>query len=169
MMADVAELSMHGAASTLCIAAFDPGLSGAYSIYFPRHNRLNVQDMPVVAGNVDAATLASDLRKFEPNFAIVEIASSRPGQGVSSVFKFGSGYGAILGVLAALEIPTQLVAASKWKRHFGLSSDKELSRALALRTWPNRSDLFGRKKDHGHSEAALLARYAAEKISGGGQ
>ncbi len=126
-------------------------------------------DMPVVDGNVDAATLASDIRQFAPNFAIVEIASARPGQGVSSVFRFGCGYGQILGVLASGGVPTQLIAASKWKRHFNLDSDKEKSRAMALRLWPDRSDLFRRKRDHGRAEAALLARYAAEKISGGGQ
>jgi hypothetical protein len=41
--------------------------------------------------------------------------------------------------------------------------------ALALRLWPGRSDLFGRKCDHGRSESALLARYAAERIVNGGR
>ncbi len=33
---------------------------------------------------------------------------------------------------------------------------------------PTRSDLFGRKKDHGPAEAALLARYGTERILNGG-
>ena len=53
------------------------------------------------------------------------------------------------------------MAASKWKRHYGLNSEKERARALALRLWPT-SEHFGRKKDHGRAEAALLARYGAE-------
>jgi crossover junction endodeoxyribonuclease RuvC len=58
--------------------------------------------------------------------------------------------------------PLHLVTPAKWKRYFGLDADKEKSRALALRLWPSRSDLFTRKRDHGRAEAALLARYFAE-------
>jgi hypothetical protein len=173
MIADVAEPTVRdlalASASSLCICAVDPGLSGAVTYFFPHYNRIDVQDMPVVAGNVDAATLASDIRTRGPNIAFVEAASSRPGQGVASVFRFGCGFGQVIGVLATLEIPLTLVSASKWKRHFALDSDKEKSRELALRFWPGRSDLFGRKKDHGRSESALLARYGAEKILGSGQ
>lgn len=173
-MTNIAEQSLRDAlaaeaATSLCIAAVDPGLSGAVAFYYPQYDRIAVEDMPTVAGNVDAATLAQRIRATAPDFAIVEIASSRRGQGVSSVFKFGCGYGAIIGVLAALEIPTHLISASRWKKHFGLSSDKERSRALALRFWPSRSDLFSHKRDHGRAESALLARVAAEKFPGGGQ
>ena len=141
-MTGVAELSVRdrvlstAATTSLCIAAFDPGRSGALAFYYPQHDRLLVEDMPVADGNVDGAGMAARVRQLAPDFAIVEIASSRPGQGVSSVFKFGAGYGVILGVLAAHGIPTHLVAASRWKRRFGLSSDKERSRALALNSGP---------------------------------
>jgi hypothetical protein len=152
----------------LCIAAFDPGLGGAITFYFSHFDKLHVLDMPVVAGDVDGAGVAALVRQYEPNLAIVEIAGARPKQGISSAFRFGCGYGQILGVLAAMNVPTHLVAASRWKRALGLDSDKEKSRALALRMWPGRSDLFGLKKHHGRAESALLARYGAEKISGGG-
>lgn len=81
------------------------------------------------------------------------------------MFRFGRAYGASLGVLAALRVPTHLVSATKWKRLFGLDADKEKSRPLALRLWPDRSDLFGRKRDHNRAEAALLARYGADASS----
>jgi hypothetical protein len=104
----------------------------------------------------------------KPDIAIVELAASRPGQGVSSVFKFGCGFGMVRGVIAASGVPLHLVTPGKWKRHFHLDADKEKARALALRFWPTRADLFGKKKYHGRSEAALLARYAAERIVNGG-
>jgi crossover junction endodeoxyribonuclease RuvC len=50
-----------------------------------------------------------------------------------------------------------------------LAVDPGLTGALALRLWPSRSDLFGRKKDHGRAEAALLARYGAELIMNKGE
>lgn len=154
-----------------CILAIDPGLSGALAFLFPDHDALAVDDMPVAAGDVDAATLAARIAQMRPDLAIVERASSQPGQGVASVFKFGCGFGMVRGVIAATGVPLHLVTPAKWKKHFGLDADKDKACALALRLWPGRSDLFGRKKDHGRAEAALLARYAAEVIlnQGGGQ
>ncbi len=158
-------LALLGGVATYCIAAFDPGLGGGVSFLFPgAPGRVTSEDLPIADGNLDAATLAARIRQMAPNVAIVERAASRPGQGVASVFKFGCGYGTIIGVLAALGLPTHLVAPSKWKRHFGLDSDKKKSRALALRLWPDRGDLFARKRDHGRAESALIGRYAAERI-----
>ena len=127
--------------------------------------------MPVVAGDVDGATLAARIAQMRPDLAIVEQVASRPGQGVASAFKFGSGFEIVRGVIAASGVPLHLVSPAKWKRAYGLDADKEKSRALALRLWPERSDLFGRKKDHGRAEAALIARYGFERIVsvGGGQ
>jgi hypothetical protein len=151
-----------------CILAVDPGLSGALAFYFPTVDAITAEDMPVAAGNVDAATITARIAQMKPDIAIVELVASRPGQGVASVFKFGCGFGMVRGVIAASGVPLHLVTPGKWKRHFGLDADKEKARALALRFWPTRSELFGRKKDHGRSEAALLARYAAERIVNGG-
>ncbi|MFZ2109605.1 MAG: hypothetical protein WAV18_30225 [Roseiarcus sp.] len=61
---------------------------------------------------------------MKPDFAIVELVASRPGQGVASVFKFGCGFGMVPGVIAARSVPLHLVTPAKWKRHFGLDSDK---------------------------------------------
>jgi hypothetical protein len=146
----------------VCIAGFDPGVSGAHAYYFPSvPDRVAVEDMPVVAGEIDCATLARRIAQMGPAFAIVERASARPGQGVSSTFKFGQAYGAALGILAALEIPVRLVAPSVWKRHFKLDSDKEKSRSLALRTFSKTPQHFARRRDHSRAEAALLALYGA--------
>ncbi len=156
------------ASASLCILAVDPGLTGAFAFYFPTQGAITADPMPVAGGDIDAATLAARIAQMRPDLAIVEHVASRPGQGVSSVFKFGCGFGMVRGVIAASGVPLHLVSPAKWKRHFGLDSDKEKSRALALRLWPGRSDLFGRKRDHGRAEAALLARFAAERIVNGG-
>lgn len=151
-----------------CIIGCDPGLSGAVAFYFPDHPDLvAVEDTPVVDGSIDVATLASRIKQMSPDLAIIERVASMPGQGVSSTFKFGTSYGALLGVIGALGIPSTLVTPTKWKKHFALDADKEKARALALRMWPARSELFERKKDHGRAEAALLARFGAETWRGG--
>lgn len=148
-----------------CIAAFDPGLHGAVAFYFPDHpERVSVEDMPVAGGDIDCVTLAARIRQLKPDIAIVELVHAMPKQGVSSTFKFGSGFGAIRGVLAALEVPTHLVPPTAWKKHFRLGSDKEQARALALRMFPAVGERFARRKDDGRAEAALIARYGAEKL-----
>lgn len=147
-----------------CILAVDPGVSGAVAWYFPGHsNLISAEDMPVVAGEVDAATLARRIEQMRPDLAVVEQVSARPGQGVSSTFKFGAAYGIVRGVLAACGVPCHLVTPSRWKKHFRLYADKEKARAFALRLWPA-SEHFSRKKDHGRAEAALTARWAAETL-----
>jgi crossover junction endodeoxyribonuclease RuvC len=151
-----------------CILAIDPGLTGGVALYFPAQDAITAEDMPVVGGDVDVATLSARIAQMKPDLAIVELVASRPGQGVASVFRFGVGFGMVRGVVAASGVPMHLVTPAKWKRHFGLDSDKEKARALALRLWPTRADLFSRKKDHGRAEASLLARYAAERIVNGG-
>ncbi|MCP8939398.1 hypothetical protein NK718_12810 [Alsobacter sp. SYSU M60028] len=150
-----------------CILGIDPGVSGGIAFYFPGHPaQIAAFDMPAAASAVDPVTLAARVRQFAPSVAIVERVGAMPGQGVSSTFKFGTAFGAVIGVLAAMQVPTHLAAPGRWKKHFGLGADKDQSRALALRLWPS-SDAFARKMDHNRAEAALLARFAAETGIGG--
>lgn len=145
------------------VLGIDPGLKGALAWYFAEYpSRIAVEDMPVVAGTIDGATIARRIRAMGPSEAIIEQVASRPGQGVSSVFTLGRGYGTVLGVLQACNVPLYFVTPATWKRHFNLSKDKDESRAKAINLWPA-SEHFSRKKDDGRAEAALLARYHAEK------
>jgi len=153
----------------LCIGSCDPGGSGAIAFLFKGYPRtISAEDTPTAAGEIDAATLADRITAMRPDLFIIERVGAMPKQGVSSTFKFGKAYGVVIGVVAALKIPVHFVAPSVWKRHFGLSADKEEARARALQYWPERAELFARKKDHGRAEAALLARYASERICNGG-
>lgn len=156
---------LAGKKDAACIVGLDPGLTGALAFYWPDYpERISAEDMPVADKRVDAASLAERLRQMRPTFAVVESVNAMPGQGVSSSFKFGMSFGEIVGVLGALQIPYHLTSATRWKKYFRLSSDKEESRALALRLWPAHSATFNRKKDHGRAEAALLARFGAETL-----
>lgn len=144
------------------VLGIDPGASGALAFYWPEAPGLVViEDMPVVNGQVSGALLADMIRRYEPTEAMVELTASRPGQGVSSTFKFGFSTGIIHGTLGALNIPFSLVTPAKWKRRMGLSSEKEAARAMAVRTFPAIAPKFYRTKDHNRAEACLLAYYAA--------
>ncbi len=148
-----------------CILGIDPGAtSGALAFYFPAFSsQISAEDMPTADKCVDAVTLAYRIEQMRPDMCVIESVSAMQGWGVSSTFKFGVSYGMIRGVVLAQKVPLHFVAPGRWKKHFGLSTDKDESRALALSLWPS-SPHFMRKKDHGRAEAALLARYGAEKL-----
>jgi len=148
-----------------CILGIDPGVSGAVAFYFPdQPSRVAAFDVPVAGGEISAPHLADLVLGFAPSMAVIERVASRPGQGVSSVFSFGRAYGDVRGVIGALRVPIHYVTPAVWKKHFRLSSDKEESRALAIRFFPSCADHFKRKKDDGRAEAALIALYGAEVI-----
>lgn len=154
----------------LCLAAIDPGLTGAVAFYFPETpDRVSVFDMPVVGAEVEHASLARLLRQHEPAFALVEQVGPMPRDGAVQAFRFGAAYATAKATVSLIGIPLHLATPQLWKKHFRLGGGdegKEQARALALRLFPASAEHFSRKKDHGRAEAALLARYASEVING---
>lgn len=98
----------------------------------------------------------------------LEKVGAMPGQGVTSMFTFGDNFGFIRGLLAAYEIPYQLVPPVKWKKAFSVTADKGSSIAAAHRLFPSESLLRterSRKPDDNIAEALLLAEYARRNFS----
>lgn len=145
-----------------CILGVDPGLKGAVAFYFPSHNRVSVEDMPVVAGRIDPHALLASIEQLRPTHAVVEAVATRPGQGISSAFNFGEGCGVVRGIIAAARVPVVFVTPTSWKRHFRLSKDKDESRKRAMELFPANASNFARAKDDGRAEAALIARWFAD-------
>lgn len=154
------------------ILGIDPGLSGALAFYDPEANTLVIHDMPTFTVSVNnrqrrildedelARILHSNLL-MQRIAAVVENVHSMPEQGVASSFKFGVCFGAIRGVLAALQIPRAYVEPSVWKRHFKLTSDKDAARRRASELLPQHAHLWPLKKHDGRAEAALIAYYGS--------
>jgi crossover junction endodeoxyribonuclease RuvC len=149
-----------------CVLGIDPGLSGAIAFYYPSFDLVSAEDMPIVCGDINCAELADRIMQIRPDLAVIEQVGARPGQGVSSMFKFGKVFGQIIGVTVALRIPTHFVTPQKWKKHFSLSSEKEKSRQRALQLWPDCAEHFSKKKHEGRAEAALIALYGAKVVAG---
>lgn len=145
------------------VLGVDPGsVSAAYAVLGMNSCGLQeVDDVPVVDKQVDAAAFARIVRHWNPEVAVVEQVAAMPKQGVSSSFRFGMGCGLLRGVLMALGIPVIQVAPTKWKKHFNLNAEAEKSRALAIRYWPE-CERLGFKKHHGRAEALLIARWFVE-------
>jgi hypothetical protein len=147
------------------IMGIDPGISGAVAFYFPMvPSRISVDDLPVAGGEINGYELARLIKIHRPTLAVVEKVGAMPGNGGVSMFNFGRAYGDVRGVISALDVPMHFVTPQKWKKHFGLTSDKEQSRLRAIRTFPAVADSFKLKKHDGRAEAALLALYGAEVL-----
>lgn len=149
------------------IIGIDPGLTGAIAFYWPRTNELHIEDMPTAPNKKGRrellhAQLAHILKHPIEGPVWLEQVASRPGQGVSSVFRFGQVYGACEMAAAATGRPLHHVTPSAWKKHFNIAAGKDQARGLASQRFPSAAHLFARKKDDGRAEACLLALYGAE-------
>jgi hypothetical protein len=79
--------------------------------------------------------------------------------GIKNAVTIAQAYGEMKACLFYAGVPTFEVAPAIWKKHFGLSTDKDASRALAGQTFPDQADLWKLKKQDGRAEAALIALY----------
>ena len=151
----------------------DPGKKGGFAvIYSDLSGRQHEEVYPW-----SEEVFVREMSRWNGNFAAhegggivaaVEKVGAMHGQGVTSMFTFGQGYGYILGVLAALGIGTQVVPPGVWKREFSLTGkDKAASVAVCKRLFPGVCLLPTdkcRKDSDGMAEALLLAEYARRKF-----
>ena len=154
----------------MLIYGIDPGFTGAIALYWPDTGKLEVHDMPVMK-NPKGKTIINphgvlDILANEggKSLAVIEQVAAMRGQGVSSMFRFGEGYGHLQMACAASKLPLKYVTPASWKKHFNLSRDKGVSRGVAMQRFPDQAQQFSRVKDDGRAEAALIALYGAEKL-----
>jgi crossover junction endodeoxyribonuclease RuvC len=155
----------------MLIYGIDPGYSGAITLYWPATGVIEIHDMPTLTNAKGKQVLNQrailDILEPEgdgPRTAFIEHVSAMPNQGVTSVFRFGEQYGQLQMALAATQTPYQLITPAVWKRHFGLTRDKGVSRGLAMQRFPAYADKFKRVKDDGRAEATLIALYGKETM-----
>ena len=151
------------------IIGVDPGITGGICLMDTLDRVIEVIDMPTMTLNgkknqVNPAALAGQVRcwigdKDLSGFtAVIEKVAARPGQGVSAMFNFGMGYGAVLGVMAAIGVPYILVTPQAWKKRAGLiKQEKDVARTFCQQLYPG-VDLK-HKNDIGRADAILIARF----------
>lgn len=148
----------------------DPGLRGGIAALDGHGTVVGVWPMPVTGGEIHAAGIADVLRSLrcldtlqDIGGVTLERVSAMPKQGVSSTFAFGTGWGMVRGVCAALGVPVVLVPPTMWKKHVlvGLPHDKDGALRYCANRWPQ-TDLIppGCRKPHdGMADALCLAAF----------
>ncbi|MDR1048749.1 MAG: hypothetical protein LBL51_03250 [Synergistaceae bacterium] len=151
----------------------DPGLSGAVAVVDEKLQILGLEDTPVVrAGGktqYNVAEMAALIRRFVLMgddvgnvLAVLEAQQGLPGQGVTSTFHTGYGYGLWCGILGTMELPYRTVRPSVWTRKVLAGSPgegKARSIAFTLKMFPA-AELIPpgcRKPRDGRADAACLA------------
>ncbi len=162
----------------------DPGLTGAVAAIDNEYGVVMFWDTPiiemtktkkktvvdVISGKAAGkkikrdflpAQMAQILAQFSPPCHVwIEKVGAMPGQGVTSMFGFGKGFGMWLGIIAALKIPYTEVPPQTWKKVImsGIH-DKDAYRLQAQRLFPQCTKDLSRKMDNGRADALLIAEY----------
>jgi crossover junction endodeoxyribonuclease RuvC len=148
----------------------DPGFSGAIARLHDNGDVISVVDVPttqveftkggkkrqrteLLPAAMNLLLYCPALRKF-----FIEDVTARPGQGVTSMFRFGHGLGLWEGLLTANSYAYEKIRPVVWKAEFGLiGKEKEAALSVAQKLFG--SKYLYLKKHHGRADAMLLAEY----------
>ena len=137
----------------------DPGRQGAIAVIDGEDMSVVVHDMPATIEGKRA--MLSEIGAVR--FCWIEKPFYPRMIGVKNVATIAQAYGEIRSCLFHAGVSTMEVSPADWKKHFGLNTDKDASRAYASGVFPDQAGLWSRKKDDGRAEAALIAYYGWRK------
>ena len=153
----------------------DPGLSGAVAAI--ERDGIMFYDTPTItmkkAGGTKTdyvpAQMAKLLKDYDPLncHVFIEQVGAMPGQGVTSMFGFGKGYGLWIGIVATIGIPYTFVTPQAWKKSFMLGkADKNDGRLRAIELFPDCSHMLTptrgvttKPQSIGRADALLIAEH----------
>jgi len=152
------------------ICGIDPGFKGGLSLIDSETNETVCSPMPVIVTDgktkLDVDGVIEWFRTNRPERVLLELVHAMPGQGVTSMFNFGKGYGEIIGVSHAMGAPPVYITPQKWKKHFNLGQDKNASLELVKTLFPDFDRLWKFKKNEGIAESVLIAKYGHDINAG---
>ena len=144
------------------VMGVDPGLNGGVMIYdgHRQPEGFRIPNVPATFGtgrDLEYDALNIHFHRYASSGVSVcffERNSARPGQGVSSMFKFGLATGTLRGLVLAYQIPCVMVTPQNWKKAQGITGMGKPGALMLCK------ELFGTNYGHdGMAEAALIAHY----------
>jgi crossover junction endodeoxyribonuclease RuvC len=156
------------------IIGVDPGIHGAVASIDPS-GKVEIFDTPFIVvkksrgtkNEYNESAMAAILMRYMPadSHVFIEKVGAMPGQGVSSMFSFGCGFGIWKGILAALGFPYTLITPQAWKREIMQGvADKDAARLRACQLFPSVANMLERKKDDGRAESLLIAEFGRRTL-----
>lgn len=152
------------------IVGIDPGQSGGIAL-IAENGQTASWIMPLAGKEIDGHEVANYLRGLPDVTVFIEKVHAMPKQGVSSTFKFGMGYGLVIGICEALGIPYRLVTPQAWKKTVlaGTTKDKDAAISFVRRAYPSVDLTPGKKRvpHDGIADAVCIAEYGRQLMSKG--
>ena len=162
------------------VIGIDPGLMGAI-VRISDGDVFDMKDMPVVyikkgksgKNMYDIVSICNILRELNTGKIYAYVEKTQPMRGVRVQASWGLGYceGMLVGMLAMLNIPYELIHPKKWHNYFGIVKSKGDYKVqayqIAKQLFPQ-AELTGPKgglKD-GRSDALLIAEYGRRHLQG---
>ena len=147
------------------VAGIDPGLTGALAI-IDEYRVVFVDDLPVhqihagkrTRAEIDLGGMRELLTSLTYDHVFIEQVAARPGQGVTSMFRFGLTAGQIVGLVAGLRVPYSLVLPQRGQRIASCGPAPDEARRRAGQLYPDAVQYLTRKRDAGRPDAILIAR-----------
>lgn len=135
------------------IMGIDPGWSGGLAV-------IDTDNGTIVAKSFTNCTekdIVDCIDSFKKDCinCYIEKVHAMPGQGVTSMFKFGHIYGLLRGTLMALNIPLIEISPMKWQTYLNCltKGNKNITKAKAQQLYPQL------KVTHATADAILIATY----------
>lgn len=158
------------------VIGIDPGFKGGIACFDSKYKILSIYDTPIIKIKVGKSIRSEynedEMRRIlvslDPYIAYIEKQHAMKGQGVTSMFSTGLGYGIWRGMLKGLDIKAVKVPARTWQKEFfkGIGDTKNQSYNAAIKLYPKYKDIFvgpkGGKKD-GRCDAVLIATYGLKQ------
>jgi crossover junction endodeoxyribonuclease RuvC len=150
------------------VLSIDPGFNGAMAYLSVSDEGVllhDVKDIPTnrvaygkkARNEINGPSFALSVGIWGPELAIIEAVGARPGQGVTSMFRFGYGTGLVVGCCNGRDVPVKHISPQAWRSELDLTGwDKTGIRQWAQETYPIHADKFKRVKDSGRADAVAI-------------
>lgn len=168
----------------MLVIGCDPGLTGAISLICSQRGLLECEDLPTCTNGqttgkmlrwIDVEKLQTMLAVWAARHAFAERAvhacierpipmPSMPSTTTASSFDT---FGVVRALVTGRVSPNGMtvVDPSRWKKMFGLHTDKDGSIACAKRLYPDASASLARKKDHNRAESILIGHWLLREVA----
>lgn len=102
--------------------------------------------------------VVAEFEMWAPDVVVVEKVNAGPRMGASAAFNFGANAFGPICICAGMRIRCRPITPQRWKAYHGLlGKEKDDSRLLALKKYPQLTDVLKLKKNVDRAEAILMA------------
>ena len=152
------------------VVGLDPGVATGALAVLDNTDVLLLAELPVyrvhsahrkaLRAELDLHGVYELLTQHTPySHAYVERVGPMPKQGLTSTWRFGMAYGAILGVLTSMGVPLSLISPQSWQRFHGCGPSPDSARQRACMLYPAVAPQLARKCDTHKADALLIAAF----------